>query len=73
LDSISRLDGYAMNNIKLSAVIELDREYKATLKRPANWILDKIADEKMNGGYTKRNTKCTKCNTLKSSNGTCYC
>lgn len=49
--------------------------------KPPAWLLDKIADEKLTGGYKRytgkgRNRKsnmCERCYTVKSVNGTCGC
>lgn len=46
--------------------------------KPPGWLLDKIATEKMTGGYRrfKKNGEsnvCDKCYTTKSVNGTCGC
>lgn len=37
------------------------------------WLLDKIAEEKLSGGYGKRNRLCPNCRILKSCSGSCGC
>lgn len=50
------------------------REYKSSSHVPPQWVLDKIADEKITGKYnTKRTNLCGTCNTYKSVSGTCLC
>jgi hypothetical protein len=42
--------------------------------KPPSWLLDKIADEKLKGGFvTKKSNLCTGCYTYRSVNGTCGC
>jgi len=43
--------------------------------QPPGWLLDQIADEKLNGKYTaqQRSNKCDRCFQVKSLNGTCGC
>ncbi len=63
-----------MNNIQLSATLKIDAEYRATLKRPPQHILDKIADDKISGGYKiGKKQICKSCNMAKYANGTCSC
>lgn len=44
---------------------------------PPKWLLDKLAEEKMTGMYTKKQllptNQCQVCFIQKSSNGTCNC
>lgn len=43
-------------------------------RRVPGWLLDKIAEEKLGGGYTsKRNPVCPNCFVRKATNGTCSC
>lgn len=43
-------------------------------KVPPSWLLDKLADEKLSGGYnTKRSNVCVSCFVARSSNDTCMC
>lgn len=38
------------------------------------WVLDKIATEKLTGGYSaKRNPMCPTCQVRKSNSGACFC
>jgi hypothetical protein len=37
------------------------------------WLLDKIADEKLTGGYGKRNTLCPECRVQTANDGSCFC
>lgn len=38
------------------------------------WLLDKIAEEKLTGGYdVRRSNVCTDCFVAKSKNGSCNC
>ena len=41
--------------------------------KPPNWVLDKIADEKLSGGFKKKNGICNKCFQIKTVNGNCGC
>ena len=40
---------------------------------PPGWLLDKLAEEKMTGGYGKRNVLCGTCFTRRSVTGACGC
>jgi hypothetical protein len=41
---------------------------------PPGWLLDKLAEEKLTGGFnTRRSNQCETCFTAKSVNGTCNC
>lgn len=50
-------------------------------RKPPGWLLDRIAEEKLSGGYrTKPNRKgvvrnpiCPGCQTARSANGECWC
>ena len=43
-------------------------------RKPPEWLLDKIAQEKLMGGYRrKRNKLCPNCNVLMSNVGSCTC
>lgn len=45
---------------------------KRTGKMPPQFVLDKIANQKLSGGYkTVKSNICPKCFTAKSVNGTC--
>jgi hypothetical protein len=38
------------------------------------WLLDKIAEEKLSGGYSSdRNPVCPECHVRKANNGSCSC
>lgn len=51
-----------------------NREHSDGVRKPPNWVLDKIADEAITGKYnTKRSNLCQGCNTFKSVSGTCMC
>lgn len=42
--------------------------------KPPTWLLDKIADEKLKGGFnTSRSNQCPICFQQKSKNGSCGC
>lgn len=42
--------------------------------RVPGWLLDKMANEKLMGGYSKKkNPPCPECHVMKSSAGTCFC
>jgi hypothetical protein len=42
--------------------------------KPPGWLLDKLAEEKLSGGYKiKRNPVCPDCMIQKSNNGACHC
>lgn len=42
--------------------------------KPPQWLLDKIADEKLSGGFvTKRRNLCPTCHQYRSRNGMCGC
>lgn len=42
--------------------------------KPPEWLLDRIAEQKLNGGYTrKRNPVCQNCFVRKSNSGNCNC
>ncbi len=44
------------------------------LKGPDWWLIDKIADEKLTGGYnTKKSNCCERCWQFRSTNGKCGC
>lgn len=74
-----------MNSITLSAILQLDAEDRAARPRPSKWILDRIADEKINAGYdrVRRNSRtgqqivlhptCSVCGIKKAANGSCFC
>jgi len=48
-----------------------DKQNKRT---PPGWLLDKIAEEKLYGGYdTSKSNFCNGCFTYKSVNNTCNC
>lgn len=41
---------------------------------PPSWVLDRIAEEKMTGGFNvSASNICTDCFTARADNGTCYC
>ncbi len=41
---------------------------------PPRWLLDRIADRKLTGGYNvARSNQCPVCYQVKSSNGACNC
>lgn len=43
-------------------------------KVPPGWLLEKIWNEKVSGGYTaKRNPACPICHVRKSNSGDCFC
>jgi len=42
-------------------------------RKPPEWLLDLIAEEKLKGGYDKRNKPCKVCFVLKSIDGGCNC
>jgi hypothetical protein len=43
-------------------------------RKPPQWLLDKIADEKFSGGFElKRKNLCRECFEYKSANGSCGC
>jgi hypothetical protein len=65
-----------MNSIELSARLALDAEYRAGLPKPPNWVLDRLADRALDGGYKigkGRKNVCPLCFTTRSVNGTCSC
>jgi len=42
--------------------------------KPPGWLLDKLAEEKLKGGYnTRKDNLCTGCYQYKSVNGSCGC
>lgn len=49
-------------------------EYGSRRVSIPGWLLDKMADDKMNQGYSKKkNPVCNKCFTQKSISGNCNC
>lgn len=43
-------------------------------RRPPMWLIDRLAEEKLMGGYSrKRNKLCRECFVLKSETGECNC
>jgi hypothetical protein len=47
---------------------------KRTNKMPPQHVLDRMADQKLSGGFkTYKSNICTECNEAKSVNGSCGC
>ena len=42
-------------------------------KGRVGWLLDALAEEKLTGGYGKRNTLCPTCRVRRSNSGSCFC
>lgn len=42
-------------------------------RKPPEWLLERIYNEKLTGGYGKRNPVCPKCRLRKSNTGDCFC
>lgn len=42
-------------------------------KGKVGWLLDRLADEKLTGGYGKRNPVCPVCRVRTSNSGSCFC
>jgi len=41
---------------------------------PPQWVLDRMAEEKITGGYrTRKDNLCDRCHTYRSVNGACEC
>lgn len=67
---------YKGEGTKTSGFVAVQRQRDEARKghQPPGWLLDKIADEKHTGGYSKsRDGQCDRCFQVKSRNGACGC
>lgn len=63
-----------MSTDRVRARFIRDEEARKDRKKLPSWVLDKIADEKMDGGWDRRRENlCDKCWTYRSRNGKCLC
>ncbi len=72
--------GHGPSNIVLGRMLDrqaLERSFAAKENgTPPQWVLDKIADQSITGGYKigkKRANVCTGCYSTRSVNGKCLC
>src|SRR3954453_16898240 len=63
-----------MNNIRLTAELNIAAEYRALQPKPSVEYLDEQADRKFDGGFVRsKHQLCESCFVMKSRNGSCNC
>jgi redox-regulated HSP33 family molecular chaperone len=72
LPSIRKQLTSGARNDRVQHLTDVTDEKTSTM--PPQWLLDKIADEKLTGGYNVRKSNiCPGCFEAKSVNGSCSC
>ncbi len=68
--------GHGPSNLRLGALLDAQTADRKAQAMPPQWVLDKIANQSITGGYKigkKRANVCERCYSKRSVNGTCLC
>ncbi len=68
--------GHGPSNLRLGAILDAQTAERKSATVPPQWVLDKIADQSITGGYKigkKRANVCARCFTTRCANGVCLC